>query len=73
MTDCYLMIAQGSENLKKLTISLPRKSQRSDEENKAKKENTNIKKGKIAAARVEPEIAAERRMREMDTDVELDL
>jgi hypothetical protein len=37
---------------------------------KVEKENTNTKKAKTAAARVEPEIAAERRIWEMDTDAE---
>jgi hypothetical protein len=53
-------------------LSSQRKRQRSDEENEVEKENTTTKKPKTAVARVEPEIAAERRIWEMDTDVEED-
>jgi hypothetical protein len=64
--------SDGGESLEKPTISSQRKRQRSDEENKVEKENTNTKKSKTAVARVEPEIAAERRIWEMDTDAEED-
>jgi hypothetical protein len=71
-TECYAKIADGGESLEKSTVSSQRKRQRSDEENEVEKENTNTKKAKIAAVRVEPEIAAERRIWEMDTDAEED-
>jgi hypothetical protein len=42
------------------------------EENEVEKENTNTKTPKTVPARVESEIATERRICEMDTDMEED-
>jgi hypothetical protein len=63
----YAKIADSGKSLEKPTISSQRKRQRTDEEKKVAKENTNTKQAKIAAARVEPEIAAESCIWKMDT------
>jgi hypothetical protein len=71
-TECYAKPADSGESLEILTVNSQRKRQRNNEEYQVNIENTNTKKAKTAAARVETEIAADRRICEMDTDAEED-
>jgi hypothetical protein len=68
-TECYAKTAESGESLEKAKVTSLTKRKRNDDEI----EEENKKKAKIAAIRAEPEEVKQRRIWEMDTDLEEDV